>query len=63
MEFSLEKDNFVKVAYTCTDIVPLHFREYFIKLWDQKYPNEKWSDDIAKRNLKLQSLLVAKDAG
>ena len=61
MEFSLEKDNFLKVSYILKDIVPRHFREYFVKLWDQKYPNKKWSDDIAKRNLKLQSLLVVKD--
>ena len=61
MESSLERDNFVKLSYILLDIVAQHLREYFVKLWDKKYPNEKWHDDVAKRNLKLQSLLVTRD--
>ena len=61
MQLSPEKDNFVKLSYILLDVVARHLREYFIELWDQKYPNEKWHDDVKKRNLKLQSLLVTKD--
>jgi len=59
MELSLEKDNFVKLSYVLLDVIARHLREYFIKLWDKKYPAEKWHDDVSKRNLKLQSLLAA----
>ena len=59
MELSLEKDNFIKLSYILLDVVAQHLREYFVKLWDKKYPAEEWHDDIAKRNLKLQSLLAA----
>ena len=58
MELSSEKENYIKLAYILLEIVPGHLRKYFIKLWDNKYPNEKWQDDTAKRNRKLQSLLV-----
>jgi len=61
MESSPEQDNFVKLSYILLNIVAQHFREYFVKLWDKKYPNEKWHDDVAKRNLKLQSMLVSRD--
>ena len=61
MESSLERDNFVKLSYILLDIVAQHLREYFVKLWDDKYQTEKWHDDVAKRNLKLQSLLVTRD--
>ena len=61
MESFPERDNFVKLSYVLLDVVARHLREYFVKLWDQKYPNEKWHDDVAKRNLKLQSLLVTRD--
>jgi len=60
MESSLEHDNFVKLSYILLNIVAQHLRKYFVKLWDIKYPNDKW-DDVAKRNLKLQSLLVTRD--
>ena len=60
MESSPERDNFVKLSYVLLDVVARHLREYFVKLWDQKYPNEKWNDDVVKRDLKLQSLLVTK---
>ena len=59
MELSLEKDNFVKLSYILLDVVAQHLREYFVKLWDTKYPAEKWDDDVGKRNLRLQSLLAA----
>ena len=59
MELSLEKDNFVKLSYILLDVVARHLREYFVKLWDKKYPAEKWHEDVAKRNLQLQSLLAA----
>ena len=59
MELSLEKDNFVKLSYILLDVVAQHLREYFVKLWDTKYPAEKWHDDVGKRNLRLQSLLAA----
>ena len=61
MESSPERDNFVKLSYILLDVVARHLREYFVKVWDQKYPNEKWHDDVAKRDLKLQSLLVTRD--
>ena len=61
MDSSAERDYFVKISYVLLDIVARHLREYFVKLWDQKYPNEKWHDDIEMRDLKLQSLLVTKD--
>ena len=60
MESSPERDNFVKLSYVLLDVVARHLREYFVKLWDQKYPNEKWNDDVVKRDRKLQSLLVPK---
>ena len=59
MELSLEKDNFIKLSYILLDVVAQHLREYFVKLWDEKYPAEKWHDDVAKRNLKVQSLLAS----
>ena len=58
MELSSEKDHFVKLSYILLDVVAQHLREYFVKLWDRKYSKEKWHDDVARRNLKLQSLLV-----
>ena len=61
MVLSPERDNFLKLSSILLHVVPRHLREYFIKVWDQKYPNEKWHDDIAKRGLKLQSLLVTRD--
>ena len=61
MELSPEKDYFVKLSYILLDVVARHLREYFIELWDQKYPSEKWHDDVRKKSLKLQSLLVTKD--
>ena len=63
MESSPERDNFVKLSYILLEVVAQHLREYFVKQWDQKYPNEKWHDDITKKNLKLQSLLVTRDGG
>ena len=61
MEASPEQDYFVRLSYVLLNIVAQHLREYFVNLWDQKYPNEKWHDDVAKRNLKLQSLLLRSD--
>ena len=61
MESSPELDNFVKLAYILFDIVAKQLREYFVKLWDETYPDEKWHVDVDKRTLKLQSLLVTKD--
>ena len=61
MELSPERDNFVKLSYILLDVVSRYLREYFIKVWDQTYPDEKWHDDVAKRGLKLQSLLATRD--
>ena len=61
MELSPEKDHFVKLSFILFDVVPRYLRDYFMKLWDQKYPNEKWHDDVGKKTRKLQSLLVTKD--
>ena len=58
MELSRENENHVKLSYILLNIVAKHLRTYFVKLWDEKYPDEKWQDDVAKRNLKLQSLIV-----
>ena len=61
MDWSLERENFLKLSYILLGVVARYLREYFVKLWDEKYPNEKWHDDAAKRDLKLQSLLVTRD--
>ena len=61
MESSPERDNFVKLSYILLDVVARHLREYFVKVWDQKYPNEKWHDDVAERDIKLRTLLVTRD--
>jgi len=61
MEFSSEKDNFVKLSYILFDVIARHLREYFVRLWDMKYPNEKWHNDVAKRDSKLRKLLVTRD--
>ena len=61
MELSPEKDHFVKLSYILFDVVPRYLRDYFIRLWDQKYPNEKWHDDVGRKTRKLQRLLVTKD--
>ena len=61
MQSSPERENFVKLSYILLDIVAQHLRDYFVELWDKKYPNEKWHDDVVKRNLKLQNMLVTKD--
>ena len=58
MELSPENENHVKLSYILLNIVAKHLRTYFVKLWDEKYPDEKWQGDVAKRNLKLQSLIV-----
>ena len=58
MELSAENENHVKLSYILLNIVAKHLRTYFVKLWDEKYPDEKWQDDVAKRNFKLQSLIV-----
>ena len=61
MESSPERDNFVKLSYILLDVVARHLREHFVKVWDQKYPNEKWHDDVAKRDNNLRSMLVTID--
>ena len=58
MKLSPENENLIKLAYVLLEIVAQHLRAYFVKLWDQRYPDEKWQGDIAKRNLKLKVLLV-----
>ena len=61
MESSPERDHFIKLSYILLDVVARHLRELFVKLWDKKYQNEKWNDDVEKRNRILQSLLVTRD--
>jgi len=57
MELSDEEGNFVKLVYIMFNVVQRHLSVYFVKKWDHKYPNEKWHNDVTKRNLKLGSLL------
>ena len=58
MELTGENNNYIKLSYILLDVVAKHLRKYFIKLWDAKYPSEKWNDDIDKKNHKLQGLLI-----
>ena len=60
MEPSLERDNVVKLSYILVEVVGRNLREYFVKLWNQKYPNEKWHGDAAKRDNMLKTLLVTR---
>ena len=60
MELSPENDNFIKLSRILVDVVARYLREYFVKLWDENYP-EKWHDDVTERNITLQKLLVKKD--
>ena len=45
------------MAYVLLNVVAKHLRRYFIKLWDEKRPSEKW-DGIDNKKAKLQKLLV-----
>ena len=58
MELTAENSNYIKLSYIILDVVAKHLRKYFIKLWDAKYPDEKWKDDIDKKNHKFKSLLI-----
>ena len=58
MELTAENSNYIKLSYIILDVVAKHLRKCFIKLWDAKYPNEKWRDDIDKKNHKFKSLLI-----
>ena len=57
-ELSSENENYRKLAYILLEIIARYLRAYFVKLWNDKYPDEKWLDDIDKRNLKFHGLLV-----
>ena len=58
MASSPEQDNFVKLSFILLDVVARYLREYFVRHWDQKYPDEKWHGDVEKKNERLKSLLV-----
>ena len=47
MDLSLERENFLKIATIILDVVPKYLRTFFIKKWDEKYPEEKWKSDEA----------------
>ena len=40
------------------NVAAKHLKRYFIKLWDAKYPNEKWKESIDNRKRKLRNLLI-----
>jgi len=58
MELTAENSNYIKLSYIILDVIAKHLRKYFIKLWDAKYPDEKWKDAIDKKNHKFKSLLI-----
>ena len=58
VDLSPEKKNYRKLAYILFEVAARHLRAHFVKLWNDKYPDEKWLDDIDKRNLKFHGLLV-----
>ena len=45
MELSIEEENFVKISKTILDFVPKYLRPCFIKIWNEKYPDQKWQSD------------------
>ena len=57
MKAPTEKENYVRLSYVLLNVVAKHLRRYFIKLWDEKRPSEKW-DGINNKKAKLQKLLV-----
>lgn len=42
-----EGENFVKLSFILFDIGARHLRQLFKKMWDEKYPNQKWNSDDA----------------
>ena len=50
MEFTEERENFVKLSYIILDFAAKHLRFLFIKKWNDKYngqtyPNQQWNSD------------------
>ena len=45
MDLSRKERNFVKLSYILLNIVTNHFREFFVKKWNDKYPKEQWNND------------------
>jgi len=47
MELSVEETNFIKITKIVLEIIPKYLRMCFIKEWNRKYPENKWSSDNA----------------
>ena len=55
MEFTKERENFVKLSYIILDISAKHLRMLFKKKWNDKYngqnyPNQPWNSDATSGN-------------
>ena len=47
MELSVEETSFIKITKIVIEIIPKYLRMCFIKEWNRKYPENKWSSDDA----------------
>ena len=45
MEFTEERENFLKLSYIIFEIAVKHLRKLFKKKWNEKYPNQQWNSD------------------
>ena len=46
LRWTIERENFVKVAYIILEILPTELRKLFIEKWNKKYPDQKWTSDV-----------------
>ena len=61
MEFTKERENFVKLSYIILDIAAKHLRMLFKKKWNDKYngqnyPNQQWNSDATSGNFLYNEL-------
>ena len=46
LQWTIERENFLKVAYIILEILPTELRKLFIEKWNKKYPDQKWTSDV-----------------
>ena len=61
MEYTKERENFVKLSYIILDISAKHLRILFKNKWNdkyngQKYPNQQWNSDATSGNFLYNEL-------
>ena len=56
MDLSVEEANFVKISNIFLGIIPKYLRKFFIKQWNERYPNQKWQTGKVSGQLLLNEL-------